>query len=259
MSRETFGRDYYQHYIERRNASDPTFYIERKAILINTFQSIFRKVFANHFGEDWKTQNLKVLDVGSGENVAGDAISSLSNATIISVDLDLQVLKDSGNSHSVNAEAQSLPFADSSFDALVSTELIEHLESEAGRSFLVEAFRVLKPGGILYIETPNPQSLEAIVMDGDWPMYLDEHLTYYHPDFIKKVLQSTGFSTITAKTRYEKDAQINEAWKIIKALKRPILKFIPWKVKLPLVEKVLGALDKGSITVAIASKPGISY
>jgi 2-polyprenyl-3-methyl-5-hydroxy-6-metoxy-1,4-benzoquinol methylase len=54
-----------------------------------------------------------------------------------------------------------LPWRDQSFDAILSTEGIEHLESHY--SFLREMHRILKPGGILVITTPNITALRSRV------------------------------------------------------------------------------------------------
>jgi 2-polyprenyl-3-methyl-5-hydroxy-6-metoxy-1,4-benzoquinol methylase len=53
------------------------------------------------------------------------------------------------------------PGADQSFDAVFSTEGIEHLENHF--SFLREMSRILKPGGILVLTTPNITSLRSRV------------------------------------------------------------------------------------------------
>jgi SAM-dependent methyltransferase len=53
----------------------------------------------------------------------------------------------------VQGDAQSLPFADNSFDILVSCETIEHLPQV--QSALAEMFRVTRPGGRLFLTTPN--------------------------------------------------------------------------------------------------------
>lgn len=51
------------------------------------------------------------------------------------------------------ARCEALPFAEGSFDAVVAFEVIEHLENWAG--LLTESSRVLRPGGLLLVSTPN--------------------------------------------------------------------------------------------------------
>ncbi len=54
---------------------------------------------------------------------------------------------------------RGLPFADAELDAVVSVEGIEHLENPTG--FLRECARVLRPGGLLFLTTPNVDSLRS--------------------------------------------------------------------------------------------------
>jgi 2-polyprenyl-3-methyl-5-hydroxy-6-metoxy-1,4-benzoquinol methylase len=56
---------------------------------------------------------------------------------------------------------QPLPWSDGAFDAVFSTEGIEHLENHF--SFLREVCRVLKPGGLLVLTTPNITALRSRV------------------------------------------------------------------------------------------------
>jgi ubiquinone/menaquinone biosynthesis C-methylase UbiE len=53
----------------------------------------------------------------------------------------------------VQGDAQSLPFADNSFDVVVSCETIEHLPHV--QSALNDMHRVTRPGGKLFLTTPN--------------------------------------------------------------------------------------------------------
>jgi SAM-dependent methyltransferase len=53
----------------------------------------------------------------------------------------------------IQADAQNLPFADDSFDLLVSCETVEHLP-DIQRGFC-EMHRVTRPGGRLFLTTPN--------------------------------------------------------------------------------------------------------
>lgn len=61
------------------------------------------------------------------------------------------------------ADVTALPFPDESFDKAVAADLVEHLvDAELGR-MLAEAFRVLVPGGVLAVYTPNrPHPIERL-------------------------------------------------------------------------------------------------
>jgi SAM-dependent methyltransferase len=54
---------------------------------------------------------------------------------------------------------ERLPFADATFDAVVSLEGIEHLLLPA--QCLAEFCRVLRPGGVLVITTPNVNNIQS--------------------------------------------------------------------------------------------------
>jgi len=56
---------------------------------------------------------------------------------------------------------RTLPWPDETFDVVISTEGIEHLENHY--SFLREIHRILKPGGTLVITTPNIAALRSRV------------------------------------------------------------------------------------------------
>lgn len=79
------------------------------------------------------------------------------------IDLDLEPLPPVDLAADAGA---SLPFRDASVDRIHSEDFIEHVDFDAGRRFVAEAFRVLKPGGIMRLLTPD---LRAIVQR----VYLD--------------------------------------------------------------------------------------
>lgn len=95
-----------------------------------------------------------ILDLGCG---VGDYMKAFREYTEHIVGLDLSVSAATKKypgvdfrAHDLNA---SLPFADASFDMLVSINLIEHLQDE--KTFLDECARVLKPGGTIALTTAN--------------------------------------------------------------------------------------------------------
>src|SRR4029450_9844007 len=89
------------------------------------------------------------------------------------------------------ADAHPLPFRDAVFDALFAGELIEHLADP--RSGLAEFQRVLKPGGILILTTPNRLRL-ANVVDGSERPYSPDHLSELSYDELQRMLPEQGFA-----------------------------------------------------------------
>ena len=76
-------------------------------------------------------------------------------------DLDSQPQGHLGNAFTKVNLDQPLPWPDGTFDAVFSTEGIEHLENHF--SFLREVSRILKPGGLLVLTTPNITALRSRV------------------------------------------------------------------------------------------------
>jgi 2-polyprenyl-3-methyl-5-hydroxy-6-metoxy-1,4-benzoquinol methylase len=55
----------------------------------------------------------------------------------------------------VVAPAQELPYDDETFDFVTNIDVIEHLQPEDAHAMVAEAHRVLKPGGLYFVATPN--------------------------------------------------------------------------------------------------------
>ena len=80
-------------------------------------------------------------------------------ATILGVDGDPNILRKARNKcekagvniHFDEALAQRLPYADASFDLVISSLFFHHLDRDNKLAALHEISRVLKPGGILHI------------------------------------------------------------------------------------------------------------
>lgn len=59
---------------------------------------------------------------------------------------------------------RGLPFETASFDFVYSEHFIEHLERREGEYFVLEAARVLRPGGVIRISTPDMESLAQLYL-----------------------------------------------------------------------------------------------
>ena len=97
-----------------------------------------------------------VLDAGVGEGY-GAALLASTAASVVGVDIEPDVIEHAAATYpSVRfqtADLVALPFPAASFDAVVSFQVIEHLQRP--REFVSECARVLRPGGRLILSTPN--------------------------------------------------------------------------------------------------------
>ena len=96
----------------------------------------------------------RVLDVGAGLGHFSDLASSR-DVRVAPLDIAPRLVAKLHERHTkaVCGSAIELPFCDGTFDAVISSECIEHTPDPA--LAVSECLRVLKPGGRLYLTTPN--------------------------------------------------------------------------------------------------------
>lgn len=98
----------------------------------------------------------KFLEVGCGLGYFSNKASRL-GAKVSGIDIGPKLVainkKLTPNGKFMVSSASKLPFKDESFDVVLSTEVIEHVENQ--KAALKEMSRVLKKNGILVITTPN--------------------------------------------------------------------------------------------------------
>jgi arsenite methyltransferase len=143
----------------------------------------------------------KVLDVGSGPGLLAAELAD-EGADVLGVDPSESMLamaraREIPRAAFVPGDALSLPVADASFDAAVSTQVLEYVEDVAGA--LREAHRVLRPGGRLLVLDTDWDSIVWHTADLDrmrrvlaaWDAHLaDPHL----PRRLPGLLRRAGFT-----------------------------------------------------------------
>lgn len=92
-------------------------------------------------------------------------------------------------------------FRDKTADIVVALDFIEHIVDP--QWFVEESFRVLRPGGVLFLNTPNIQfwqHLQSQVCDGRFPhtsgdaeVYHGGHLAFYNMNDMLHMLGEVGF------------------------------------------------------------------
>ena len=78
------------------------------------------------------------------------------------------------------------------FDLITMGDVLEHLTAPA--EGVAKAFRLLKPGGCLWLSTPNFESAFTTMMKAKDPMWCEPyHITYFSRKTLTKLLETTGF------------------------------------------------------------------
>lgn len=145
-----------------------------------------------------------ILDAGCGEGITLDKLTSqFSGRRIVGIDTELENIEICRR-HKLPVQEGSLyalPFADASFDTVLFSEVIEHLE--APEKALSEIYRVLRPSGRVIVIFPNDRTcmLARIAMGMiREALYDSGHVRQWTPRQIRKSLNAAGFIPIASRS-----------------------------------------------------------
>lgn len=122
------------------------------------WEHVHRYRFANRYAP-----GRAILDVASGEGYGAHALALAGASSVVGVDVSAEACDHARRTYGVDArvgDALALPLADGAVDLVVSFETIEHVPDPA--RFLDECARVLRPGGILVISTPDKEVYDGL-------------------------------------------------------------------------------------------------
>lgn len=95
----------------------------------------------------------------------------------------------------LRGDATALPFADGSFDHVITSEVLEHIQDDV--SAIAELHRVLKPGGTLAVTVPSwfPEKVNWMLSDEyHAPKAVGGHVRIYSATELKAKLRSAGLT-----------------------------------------------------------------
>lgn len=103
----------------------------------------------------------QVLDIGCGH---GEFLQLLTDAghTAVGVDIDpamVAACQTQGLTAYTANVLEWLPQQPARFDAIFSSNVVEHMDAPTVQRLIAQAYTALRPGGLLVIGTPNPESL----------------------------------------------------------------------------------------------------
>lgn len=113
-----------------------------------------RKVSLSILNEHLQNKGrLDILDVGVSTGGMLGPLSTLGKVIgIDNSDVAIQLCRKKGYSNVVKCSAEDLPFAGGSFDLICAMDILEHVDDD--EAALKEFFRVLRPGGLLFMIVP---------------------------------------------------------------------------------------------------------
>jgi ubiquinone/menaquinone biosynthesis C-methylase UbiE len=201
---------------------------------------------------------MRLLEVGCG---AGNLLlqATVPGSSPVALDLSMQALafvrsrlKEAksgpdapGDFACTQAIGEALPFRDNSFDCILLSEVVEHLE--APQISVREAARVLCPSGRLLITTPNYRSFWPVMewavdrMNMAPKMAGEQHISRFNPFSLKRILVESGLGIEYAGSIYSLSPFLSllSAERAGRRLESELKRRSPW----------------GMILVAVAVKP----
>ncbi len=168
-----------------------------------------------------KSKRVKVLDIATGTGRTLQQIqSALPQVELYGIDLSGSYLKQASKYLSsrsgdlvqlTKGNAEKMPYASESFQALTCVFLFHELPRDARRNVLNECFRLLEPGGTLVLADSiqiddSPKFIS--IMENFHKIFHEPYYRDYIVDNINLRLEESGFSSITSESHF-----MTKVWK----------------------------------------------
>lgn len=186
--------------------------------LVSKYQSFYSgKMLYEPCAEAFKKVRGRMLDVGCGYGIATRILAeNRPELAVYGIDKDRKrILEAEKYKTKVTfqvARAEKLPFKDKYFSAVMSMEVIEHVEDP--KSFLNEIKRVLKTDGIFFLTTTlegdpiNFYGLNYNCFGYDPRRKLYGHIQKFRIKKLREMLQKNGFEILSIRFSFHYISQI---------------------------------------------------
>ncbi|HDY90001.1 MAG TPA: class I SAM-dependent methyltransferase [bacterium] len=154
-----------------------------------------------------KTGISRLLDVGCGTAELSENLFNR-GLNVIALDLGFDSIKRASmklrnknlDFPFVQGDIYRLPYEDNSFDAVVASEILEHLEKP--QDALGEVARIVRPGGYFIVSTPYCERLRfTLCIHCNKKTPVNAHLHSFDDKIMENMLKEAGFS-IEKKIKY---------------------------------------------------------
>jgi SAM-dependent methyltransferase len=175
---------------------------------------------------------MRVLNIGVG-NGALESLAVIKGVDIWSLDPSERSIDRLRQSLNLGEKAQvgysqAMPFADSHFDAVVMSEVLEHLDDLILKATLDEVHRVLRAGGLFIGTVPARENLaDSLVVCPDCGLQFHRwgHKSSFDIDRLSAIL-ATRFAVDNISERFFIDWESVGWWRKLQGL---VKKFLSWR------------------------------
>ena len=198
--------------------------------LISRYQSFYsRKILYSPGIEAFKEVKGRVVDVGCGYGFATKTLAKeRTDLMVYGIDKDkkriFEAKRDKEGVTFQFARAERIPFKDKYFSAVMSLEVIEHVDDP--KKVLNEISRVLKPEGIFFLTTPlegDPSNFYGFLykhFNYDPHKNLYGHIQKFSLTSLKQMIRKSNFKVLNTKFSTHYTSQIYDA--VLKFLVRKL-------------------------------------
>lgn len=135
----------------------------------------------------------KLLDIGAATGFFM-SIAKKRGFNVVGVELsDFAARKGRENGLDiVTGDLLNTNFEGESFDVVTMFDVLEHVPDP--KKLISEVSRILKPNGLIIVNTPDAESMWAKVLGKRWQLIMPpEHINYFSPKNLSKYLEDNGY------------------------------------------------------------------
>lgn len=195
--KQRYSRDYFwREYLPAVGAPNGEFDL---AFFDRRHSAMLRLIDRRH-----KLPSRRLLEIGAG---AGFFLKAAERAgwSVAGIEISTEGVEFAASRLGVTVRqepAEALSFASQSFDVVVMFDVIEHLLEPL--AVLSQVRRVLHPGGLLVVWTPNVRALSRWALGEEWAVFSPaEHLFNFSSTNLEHLLHRGGFRHITFERDYD--------------------------------------------------------
>jgi len=193
--RERYSKIYGDDYLSYELKNESAFLkLQQLALIDAGFDKLEKKIFSRAVRDDTGSaaDTPSVLDIGCATGALLDDLRSRGwHVTGVEISPCAEY---AGNARKLDVRSIPLEenkFPDKSFDVVLASHLIEHLNDP--KSFLHDVHRILKDGGFCFITTPNISGFQSRLFGSKWRSAIFDHLYLFSAASLSNMLRNEGF------------------------------------------------------------------